>query len=303
MIYLWIPITLVAALAQTARNATQRSLTQAIGVIGATQVRFLYGFPFALLFLAMVSLWLERAPPVPSHTVLLYALGGAIAQIAATALMLAAMRSRSFAIVTAYTKTEPVQVAVFATLLLGDVLTWPKMLAILIATAGVILTGWKPGTKLKSDDTSPAGSALALGLAAAAGFAFAAVFFRGAILNLPLDHSFVMRATTILALGLGLQSLMLIVYLMIFDRKALTGSFAAWKPSIQAGFLGAFASQFWFLGFALTSAANVRTLALVEVILAQIVSRRLFNEELSWREIIGMVLILVGVGALLWVAL
>jgi len=49
---LWIPATLAAAGAQTARNAMQRRLTETIGTVGATQVRFLYGFPFALLFLA-----------------------------------------------------------------------------------------------------------------------------------------------------------------------------------------------------------------------------------------------------------
>ena len=53
---LWIPATLAAAIAQTARNATQRQLTQTIGTVGATQVRFLYGFPFALLFLLGMSL-------------------------------------------------------------------------------------------------------------------------------------------------------------------------------------------------------------------------------------------------------
>ena len=49
---LWIPSTIAAAAAQTARNATQRRLTETIGTVGATQVRFLYGFPFALAFLA-----------------------------------------------------------------------------------------------------------------------------------------------------------------------------------------------------------------------------------------------------------
>ncbi len=299
MMYLWIPITLVAALAQTARNATQRSLTEAIGVIGATQVRFLYGFPFALVFLALVAWWLGRMPPPATPGFLAFALGGAITQIAATALMLAAMRTRSFAIVTAYTKTEPVQVAVFATLLLGDVLTLPKLMAILVATSGVVLTSWKPGTRLRDGG----GAALGLGLAAASGFAFAAVFFRGAILSLPADHSFVMRATTTLVWGLGIQSLILIAYLSLFDRRALLASFGAWKPSIQAGFLGAFASQFWFLGFALTSAANVRTLALVEVIMAQALARKLFAETQSGREMLGMALIIAGVAALLWIAL
>ena len=51
MVTLWMIATLIAAAAQTARNAMQQSLTATIGTIGATLVRFLYGFPFALVFL------------------------------------------------------------------------------------------------------------------------------------------------------------------------------------------------------------------------------------------------------------
>ena len=51
---LWIPFTLLAAAGQTARNAMQRELTAALGTVGATHVRFLFGFPFALVFLAAV---------------------------------------------------------------------------------------------------------------------------------------------------------------------------------------------------------------------------------------------------------
>ena len=51
---LWIPFTLVAALGQVARNAMQRSLTGPLGTWGATNIRFLFGFPFSLLFLAVV---------------------------------------------------------------------------------------------------------------------------------------------------------------------------------------------------------------------------------------------------------
>ena len=60
---LWIPATIAASLLQTARNLTQRSLTDIIGVVGATQVRFLFGLPFALLFLALVCLATRRLPP------------------------------------------------------------------------------------------------------------------------------------------------------------------------------------------------------------------------------------------------
>jgi uncharacterized membrane protein len=69
----------------------------------------------------------------------------------------------------------------------------------------------------------------------------------------------------------------------------------AWRPSMFAGFMGAFASQFWFLGFAVTSAANVRTLALVEVLFAQLVARFAFGQRTTAREAVGMVLVVAGV--------
>ena len=59
----WIPITLAAALAQTLRNAAQRHLTRDLGALGATLVRFVYGLPFALLWLAIV--WLAITPGRP----------------------------------------------------------------------------------------------------------------------------------------------------------------------------------------------------------------------------------------------
>ena len=52
---LWVFATLVAAGAQTARNAMQSSLTKTLGTLGATQVRFLYGSPFAAVFLALAA--------------------------------------------------------------------------------------------------------------------------------------------------------------------------------------------------------------------------------------------------------
>ena len=83
------------------------------------------------------------------------------------------------------------------------------------------------------------------------------------------------------------------------DRAALAGSFRVWRASLGAGFLGAFASEFWFIGFSLTSAANVRTFALIEVIFAQIVARYWFTQKTSARQLAGMGVIVLGVGVLL----
>ena len=46
------------------RNATQRELTATLGTVGATHVRFLFGFPFALVFLpGAVRDWRGAAEP------------------------------------------------------------------------------------------------------------------------------------------------------------------------------------------------------------------------------------------------
>lgn len=293
---LWIPATLAAAAAQTARNATQRKLTETLGTVGATQVRFLYGFPFALIFLAAVFAVSGEAIPGPTGEFLVFVLVGAVAQIVATALMLAAMRERSFAVVTALIKTEPVQVALFGLLLLGDRLTPMTAAAIVIATAGVVVMSFKPGS---IDLTGGGRRPVLFGIVAGAFFALAAIGFRGAILALP-SGGFVLRATTTVVWGLGLQTALLVAWLTAFNRPALIGSLREWRPSLSAGFLGALASQFWFIGFALTNAANVRTLALIEVVFAQVVSHRFLAQGTSAREIAGMALIVAGVALLLF---
>jgi len=292
--WLWAVFTIAAALAQTMRNATQRGLTTTLGTVGATHTRFLFGFPFALIFLFVVATVSGVSLPQPTLAYVPWILAGTLAQILATALMLAAMNERSFVVSIAYIKTEPVQVALFGLVFLGDKITVPIALAILVATAGVVLMSVRPGT-IAAGGNRPA----LLGIAAGAMFALSAVGYRGAILSLD-TPSYVMAATSTLAVGLVIQATLLTLYLAIRDRAVLHNIVRSWRPSIAAGFLGALASQFWFLAFALATAASVRTLALVEVLFAQAVSTFLFRQKVSTREIIGMLLVVAGVALLLW---
>lgn len=291
--WLWVVVTVIASIGQTARNAMQRGLTRTVGTVGATLVRFLFGLPFGLLFLFLLHTFTKTAIPPVSHAFILWTTLGAISQIAATALMLMAMNERSFVVAIAYIKTEPVLVAIFGLVFLGDKLTLMSSAAILIATAGVMTMSWTRGA------SSPSPKPLLFGLGAAALFGISAVAFRGGIRSLETD-SFVMAATFTLAVGLFIQTALLSFYLLVFDRTSLNAILRAWKPSLSAGFLGAAASQFWFLGFALTSAANVRTLALIEVLFAQFVTHGVLGEKTSLREIIGIVLVVGGIGLLLW---
>ena len=291
--WLWALFTVIAAFSQTVRNAAQRQLTATLGTVGATHVRFLFGFPFGLLFLLGVLLAGGTGLPRPPAAFWPWVLDGALTQVAATALMLAAMRERSFVVTIAYIKTEPVQVALFGLLLLGDAVTPALALAILIATVGVVVMSVKPGAS--AGGLRPT----LLGLAAGAMFGLSAVGFRGAILSLGLP-SYLMAATFTLVIGLALQSVLLSGYLGLREPKVLAGIMRAWRPSLFAGFVGALASQFWFLAFALATAASVRTLALVEVIFAQAISRFAFKQRTTAREAFGIALIVAGCVLLIW---
>jgi drug/metabolite transporter (DMT)-like permease len=291
---LWAVFTLIAAAAQTARNAMQRELTATLGTVGATHVRFLFGFPFALLFLAGVLLVTGDPLPRPGLLFWPWIFCGFMAQIAATALMLAAMNDRSFVVTIAYIKTEPVQVALFGFVLLGDRVTPLMALAIMIATAGVVVMSLKPGAA-QVGGWRPT----LLGLVSGGMFGLSAIGYRGAILSLELDD-FVLAATFTLLVGLFFQSVLLSAWLALRDPAALKAIFRASRPSLFAGFMGALASQFWFLAFAIATAASVRTLALVEVLFAQGISKFVFKQPTSPREAIGIVLVVIGVVILLW---
>ena len=304
--WLWAVFTVIAAFSQTLRNAMQRELTAKLGTVGATHVRFLFGLPFVLAFLVGVILATGTPLPRPPWTFWPWVALGAGAQVAATALMLVAMGERSFVVTIAYIKTEPIQVAVFGLVFLGDVLTWPMMTAIIVATAGVLIMSTKnplPSLPHKWGSVGgwgPGGMRPTLiGLASGAMFALSAVGFRGAILDLTLSN-FMMAATFTLAVGIALQAVLLSLYLALRSPAVMFAIARSWKPSLSAGLAGAVASQFWFLAFALATAASVRTLALIEVLFAQLIARLAFGQRTSAREALGMVLVVLGVGLLLW---
>src|SRR5262249_13864131 len=148
-----------------------------IGAAGATYVRFLFGFSFLLIFLAGIWLYFERFP-LPGLQFLPFVTVSALAPILATALMLLAINEKSFVVAITSTKTEPILVALFGLAVLGDVLTMPSLVAILLATAGVVAISFQ-----KRDgqfDLKP----MMLGIGSGATFALSAVSLRGAVLTL-----------------------------------------------------------------------------------------------------------------------
>lgn len=290
--WFWVPIAVCAAATQTVRNAAQRSLVASAGTLGATLSRFLYGLPFAMFFVAVLhSLPATRGPVPPFGAAYAgWLLLGALGQLAATAAMLVAMKQRNFVVGAAFSKTDALQVIVFATVFLAEWPGWITIAAIALATSGVILlslprrgveaSGWMSG-------------AAVYGLASGACFALSAVGYRGAALTLPGSSPWLIGAWGVLW-AQAVQTLLLGGWLAWRSRESLAAIVRERKVALAAGAAGALASLGWFTAFALTTAANVRAAGMVEVVFSYAVSHRLLREKLAPAERTGLWLVAVG---------
>ena len=292
--WLWVPVVLFATLAQTARNAAQRTLTQELGTLAATLVRFLYGLPFAALWLALLYLWPAQTPALPhfSWAYLGWIAMGALFQIGGTAFLLLAMTERNFAVAVTLSKTEVLQVALFAGVLLQELPTWLGLWAMLAATLGVLMLSLPPRGQLASLSAWLSRSAL-YGLACGGSFAIASVGFRGGALVLDVPSPWLSGAWGVL-LAQVLQSLGLGAWVAWRSAQGLAPLWRAWRLSLLAGSMGAMASLAWFSAYAMQSVAAVRTLGMAEVVFSYLVSRRVMSESFTRAEKLGMLLMLVG---------
>ena len=293
---LWIALTVWAGFAQTLRNAAQRSISGEAGTLGATLVRFLFGLPFALAYLGVLLLIEDDGLPEINGAFLAWAAEGAIAQIVATALLLRVMAARNFAVGVAYSKTELIQVAVFATVFLDDPTSAITVVAIALATAGVLMLSPPVDGRgrLRGMLDGWTSQAALLGVASGACFALAAVGYRGASLEIRDEAGYTLAASYTLVWAMSIQVVVLGGWLLLRHRPALAAVFRLWRPSIAAGFMGAAASVGWFTAFAIEPASHVRTLGLVELLFSLAAARRFFREILAPIELAGTALLTVA---------
>ncbi len=294
-VWAWIPIVIGAALFQTIRNAAQRTISSTLGAWSATLVRFLYGLPFAILWLACTYALEPSQHGIPDFNApfLAWLVAGALSQIFATFFLLSAMAQRNFIVGVTFSKTEVLQVALFGILVLSEVPTWLTAFAVVFATLGVVLLSFPPKSAIAGKALLLSPAAL-LGLASGSFFALANVTYRGAALAMPGVSAWVIGAWGVV-LAQIVQSVVLGGYLEWKQRGALAKILGAWRISVLAGACGALASIGWFTAFALRPAADVRILGLIEVFFSYVVSRRLFGENMSKLELAGMFLVMAGV--------
>ncbi len=299
MTWLWIPLTLMAALLQSLRTAVQRHLTKRLSTNGATFTRFGYGLPLAALYMLLLTEVLDNAWPQPTWHFWAWTGMGSISQILATSLLLTVLRTKNFAVGIAYSKTEVVQAALFGLIFLGEHITWLGALAIMLGTVGVMLFSLKKDAHpLRAFLTGWMERVALVGLLSAALFGVSAVGFRAGSLSLGHPNPLVSAGFTLLW-SAAIQTVVMATYLRLREPGQLTKVFQAWRIAGLSGVTGIVGSAGWFTAMTLQQVAYVRTLGLVEMLFTFAIAVLFFKEHPRRAEILGIVLLLAAIGLVL----
>jgi drug/metabolite transporter (DMT)-like permease len=292
---LWIPVTFAAALFQCWRTALQQKLRHLLSVNGAGFVRFLYGAPTALLLL-LVALRVTGLPlPAPNARFVLACVAGGLTQILATNLLIMAFGFRNFAVGTAYSKTDVVQSAVIALIVLHEVLRPLAWAGIALGLTGVLTLSFAGrGLRPRALLAATVQPAALCGLGAGFLFALTTVFIK--LANQALSGpSLVLRALLALVVTNTLQTVMQGGWLAWREPRELRKAFTTWRSSVWAGTLSAAGSACWFTAFAMADVALVRAIGQVEIVFTLLFSRFYLKETLKPGDIAGLALVVGGV--------
>lgn len=292
---LWIPITIAAAFLQNLRSTAQKHLKGAMGTTGATFVRFGFGLPFAVIFVLTLHFLAGFPLAHANGTFIGWVLIGGLGQIAAQFLLIYLFSFRNFAVGTAYSRTEPVQAAVFGLIFLGELTGPGALIAIAMTVVGVMLISVAHvPMSWRNLFASLASRNALIGLASGTLFGVAAVAYRAASLSLG-GPNFMMQAATTLLFAIFFQTLVMFAWMLWKDRDEIARIGKAWKPALFTGFVGASASFGWFTAMTLQQAAMVKALAQIEMIFTFASSVYFFREKINRTEVTGCALIVAGI--------
>jgi len=294
---LWIPVAIAAATFQTVRFMLQKVLSSVtLSPAGATFSRFAYSAPFILAGLAGYLAISGQVLPDLTPRFWLFAVIGGLSQILATIFVVALFKQRNFAVGITFKKTEVIQTAIVGLLVLGDEISPWGWAAIMIGLAGVMVLAKPP------NGSGPwwqhlTNRAAQLGLGSGVLFAFSAVSYRGASLQLgDLEPAF--RAGVTLAVVVSLQTVMMLVWLGWRDKDEIARVWAARRVAIWVGLTSMGGSFCWFWAFSMQNAAYVKALGQVELILSLMASVLFFKEKITMTELLGMGLLVASILAL-----
>ncbi|MBU6497379.1 MAG: EamA family transporter [Rhodospirillales bacterium] len=297
---LWIPITLLAALCQTWRTAMQQKLRGRLSVNAASFVRYVYALPVDILMLTVARFAVGRGLPAPNLAFLGFCAAAGLLQVVATSLLILSFGFRGYAVGTAYSKTEALQAAIFAWIILGEALHPLAWVGIGIGVCGVLVLSLG-GRNLRRQDILAATfqPAALCGLSAGLCFAFTAIFVKEANLMLgPAGEgagALVQQAMFVLVVINALQTLMQGGWMAWREPDQLRAAFAAWRQAGWVGALSALGSGSWFTAFSMAPVALVRALGQIEMVLTLLFGHFYLKEKTTRTAVAGLLMVVVGV--------
>jgi drug/metabolite transporter (DMT)-like permease len=292
---LWLPATCIAALLQAWRTAVQQRVRKELSVNAAGLVRYLFGFPVACILLLLYLQLGAATLPALSPALFSNALAAGLLQLLATNLLIMSFGYRSYVVGTAYAKTEAIQGALLAMILLGENLSIISWIGIAIGVVGVmhISTGHQ-GLRLRDLSKQIGQPAALCGLGAGLLYALTAIFVKRASFAVQTnDH--VLAGLVILVIVVFLQTIMQGIYVCWREPEQLAKIFRTWRVAGQVGVLAAVGSACWFASFASAPVALVRAIGQVEVVFTLAFGHFYLREPLKRHEMIGLLLVALGV--------
>ncbi len=290
----WIFFTLMAAFMQAWRNAFQKQLSSTVDVWGVTLARFIFGLPFAALYLSSLYYFKPVAGMVHfTAKFWVYIVIAGSSQILATALMVQLFKQKNYAIGVGLAKSEAILAAIIGVTFLSDHLSF-------LAWVGVALGGYAVFLLSKGQQMAGVSAkTLAIGIGSGLSFAITSLLVREASLelsNLPNLH----RAGWVLLLVISFQCISMLLYLGLFSRRTLIAMWQRLGLIFKVSVCSFMASLGWFTAMSMMSVPVVKTLGQIEILFSMLISAYFFKEKLARAEHWGLVLVVIAAILVIW---
>ena len=300
---LWVGLAIAAALAQTARNATARSLSAQISPALNSWARFAFCLPFAALACA-ASVASSGLPALPA-VFFAFCLLTALAQLLGNVALVAAFRAGGFGEAIVFHKLEVVLTAIAGALFFSELPSDRGVVGIGLCAVGVIAINLARQTPARRWQRAlHFGRSGSLALLCAVLLVVASFALKEASRVVSAANGSIPQG----AFGAPVQTLfhttwmevaLLTVWLAGREPEAFRAVRVHWRRMTWIGSMGFAASMGWFWAFSLTYVAYVKAIGQLEALFAVALGIRYLGERTLIPQIPGVVLVVAGIAAIL----
>ncbi|UJF23480.1 DMT family transporter [Shewanella sp. OMA3-2] len=289
---MWIAFTVLAAFMQAWRNAFQSQLSQDVNIAGVTLARFIWAGPIAGVYLLSLYQWQPTHIPDFNLDFIQFVIGASLMQILATGLMVKLFKMQNFAVGAGLAKSEALVAAILGVFFFGTQLSLLGWLGVMVGGIAIMLLSAKQGFKQLSIKT------VLLGLACGSAFALTSLWVREA--SLQLDAPFPHAAAWVLLAVISLQTVLLVGYLLTYDKATLIDLFKRPKLTLLISVTSCIGSIGWFTAMSLQAVPYVKTLGQIEVFFMMLIASFWLKQKVKINDMLGLLLIAIAAVLVMW---